>query len=279
MESIAANYSSSGSESESESERDSEQESALENRSLLPRLPNAIIEKYHIGPDCTMKSVNAGTKFWSTFIYLEWRPSRVERSVLSDMLMEFNSKCQKTNLSVHHDLVFKPLFLSSLGSPLPLHISLSQSITFASEQERDTLHRNLLRNVTESDNCHPFRITFESFYQILASPRSNALFLTLPVSSKLRKKQFSDLCCVIRDSFKETFPKITEKELQDISIKPEFTHMSFAQALNVQKRTMDYLALLQMELPMTNKHATFEFPISSLKFDKNRQVLSIPLKR
>ncbi|QLG74498.1 hypothetical protein HG535_0G03810 [Zygotorulaspora mrakii] len=285
MELLASNYSSSesGSGSGSESESDSASEVALveeaksEKTNTLSPLPTSIIEKYHLRPDNIMKPLRTTAKNWSTFIYLEWRPTSAERSLLSKMIMSLNKACQDADLSAARRLSFHPLHLSALGSPLPLHISLSQNVTFVNEQQRDRLYAIISKKIKQSKIIEPFRVKFEPKYQLLASNRTNVVFLTLPLTSEVKRNEISNICAAITDAFKDVFPNFTDAELQNISINTEFAHLSIAQAVNVPQSTTQYLPLLQSHIPTRNRFEPIEFNISSIKYDKNREVLNIPI--
>lgn len=281
MELIKTSYSLSDSDSDS----DNEVGTQLQPAPSLPRLPTAILDKYHIEPNIAKyntnmsfsSKVNSNVKNWCTFLYYEWRPNRIERSILAKMVSKFNETCRSNNIGVTKRIHFEPLHLSSLGSPLPLHISLSQNIYFTRESDRNAFYESLSKRIQQSENIFPFTMKFQPIFSILPSFLKDSLFLTLAVDPEIKSNEIECTCNIIQESLKEVFPQKSQSEIQSMSCNPSMVHMSIGQALNVPNDIMNNWNMLSAQLPMNHEGQSFEFQILSLKFDKNRQILSIPL--
>lgn len=276
MDSIAANYSSEDSDSDSD---------GIE-RSLEPplaRIPSEVIEKYKLGPNTSkyeamsLRSLRAGPQRWRTFLYYEWRPNRLERAQIMRVVTKFNDVCQNGNVNLVKDLHFGPLCLSSLGAPLSLHISLSQSIILETEAQRDLLYENLQRRIRNASDVSPFTMKFDPTLRLLPSYGKDTLFLTLPVEPSIKSKEMASINRIIQEAASETFPDRSQQDIEGLSCMPATTHMSIAMTANVSKTVLDKLSFVPLLIPMKQEDAVFEFPITALKFDKNRQILSIPL--
>ncbi|QLL31961.1 hypothetical protein HG536_0C01290 [Torulaspora globosa] len=276
MDSIAANYPSDESDSDS-----GEVQLSLE--APLARIPAEVIEKYKLEPntskyeDMSLGGLRAGSQRWCTFLYYEWRPSRLERAQLMQIVTRINDFCQKGNMALTRQLHFEPLCLSPLGAPLSLHISLSQSIVFEREAERELLYDKLKERIRSASRLKSFTMKFQPTLELLPSFGKDTLFLALPVSAALKSTEMASINNIIHEAAAETFPGKTGKEIQGLTCMPATTHMSIALAANVPKSVLENLNFISTLLPMELEDAaSFEFPVSGLKFDKNRQILSIP---
>lgn len=276
MDSIATNYSSSECDSDSDEREDHFEPS-------LARLPAEIIEKYKLEPNTSKhEAMSLGfsrptSQRWCTFLYYEWRPNRSERARLTKIVDRFNTACEKSDVAFVKPLHFEPLYLSSLGAPLSLHVSLSQSINFEKEAHRDLLFDKLRQRIQSSSRLSPFTMKFQSKLELMPSYGKETLFLTLPVDPVIKSKQMAAISKVIQEATAETFPSKTSQEIQDLTCMPVSTHMSIALATNVPRSILENMNFIPMLLPMSEDEIDFEFPVSSLKFDKNRQILNIPL--
>lgn len=283
MDLIKTNYSSS--DSDSDSDTDNELERQLHPAPSLPRLPTAILHKYHIEPHrakyttnmSVSSKINPNVKNWCTFLYYEWRPNRIERNILAKMVSQFNERCDSNNIGVTKRIHFEPLHLSSLGSPLPLHISLSQNIHFTRESDRNAFYVSLSKRIQQSENLFPFTMKFQPIFSILPSFLKESLFLTLAVDPAIKRNEIGYTHSIIQESLKEIFPQKNQSEIESMSCNPSMVHMSIGQALNVPDDIMNNWNMLSAQLPMSYEGQSFEFELLSLKFDKNRQILSIPL--
>lgn len=68
---------------------------------------------------------------WPTHVYIEWFPSTTEHAALAAVITALRTRLPPDCLSLHS------LLTSDLAAPLPLHISLSRSIGFATERKDD----------------------------------------------------------------------------------------------------------------------------------------------
>lgn len=280
MDSIADNYASSDSEIDSDEKKSSLGSSS---ETLLARLPAEIAEKYSLYPSIpktssmSLRGANKGVQYWSTFLYYEWRPSRQERMQLMKIVENFNSYCRESKSPLTKQLYFEPLHVSSLGAPLALHVSLSQTINFESEADRDTLFKSLQAKVRGSTELNPFMIIFQPILRVLPSYAKDSLFLILPVDPGIKNREMTPINKIIREALTETFPQKRAEEIQKLSCMPPSTHLSIAMATNAPRSALDNLNILNTLIPEEQINDKIEFPVNSLKFDKNRQVLSIPL--
>ncbi|CAI6807827.1 ANM_collapsed_G0037150.mRNA.1.CDS.1 [Saccharomyces cerevisiae] len=161
MEFISADYSSSdGSDTESESSNKSEVQIEYTEKTCiqkadstdLPAIPDSIILKYHIPPNLQKyehQDMNM-SRFWRSFTYFEWRPTPAIHRQLQKIICKYKETFMKQEYTNPYQLVdFDPLFISHLGAPKPLHVSLTRSLLFETEEQRHVFiqeMRNGLRN-------------------------------------------------------------------------------------------------------------------------------------
>ncbi|KAN0094017.1 U6 snRNA phosphodiesterase Usb1 [Hyaloscypha variabilis] len=90
---------------------------------------------------------------WPTHIYVEWYPSTIEYSPLTNLISSLRDK------TVHEgaECRIRSFLTSDLGAPLPLHISLSRPIGFATEH-KDAFVDSLQRAINFS-SIRPFSIS------------------------------------------------------------------------------------------------------------------------
>ncbi|QLQ82368.1 hypothetical protein HG537_0H01300 [Torulaspora globosa] len=279
MDLIAVNYPSDDSDSDCD-----ERELSLETK--LAPIPVEIIEKYKLEPNTskyeTMSLVGLRSvpQRWCTFLYYEWRPNRVERAQLMQIVTRINDFCQKGSIKLTRQLHFEPLCLSSLGAPLSLHISLSQLIVFEREADRELLYDKLRERLRTETRLGPFTMKFEPRLKLMPSFAKDTLFLVLPVNAALKSKEMVCINTIIQQAIAETFPGKSSNEVQALTCMPATTHMSIGLAANVPKSVLENLNFISTLLPMELQDTeTFQFQVTSLKFDKNRQILSIPFAR
>lgn len=116
---------------------------------------------------------------WPSHLYIEWRPSSAQHSLLTSFLAELQSK-------VSQGVELNGFLTSDLGTPLPLHVSLSRPFVL-STGEKDAF----LENVTDKINrtrIPPFRLRCEGGVKWHRTPESNRSFLVLRVRSSRVKE-------------------------------------------------------------------------------------------
>lgn len=91
---------------------------------------------------------------WPTHLYIEWYPSTTENAVLSKVISTLKDATPKGDAKLHSFLT------SDLGAPLPLHISLSRSIGFSTEQKDAFL--SSLEHAIKTSGIRPFNVFFSS---------------------------------------------------------------------------------------------------------------------
>lgn len=280
MDLLAQNYESSGSDTDSEGT-----EPSLETpkETTLSRLPAEIAEKYNLQPSLpkvgimSVKGSLRALESWSTFIYYEWRPNRLDRMRLMKIVSEVNDFCQKGPVPFAGQLRFEPLHISSLGAPLSLHISLSQTIAFDREADRNALFESLQEKILNSDQIKPFDMEFRPELRILPSYSKGTVFLTLVVDPEIKTRQIKPVNKIIQEALAENFPLKLPQEIESLTCMPSTAHMSIGLATNLTNSTLNNLNFLNTLLPANKDASNIGFQVKSLKFDKNRQVLSIPL--
>ncbi|KAM5360268.1 hypothetical protein ACJZ2D_013876 [Fusarium nematophilum] len=114
---------------------------------------------------------------WPSHVYTEWHPSTTQHAVLTDLLSDIEEQ-----LSGEAEL--RNFLTSDLGSPLPLHISLSRPLSLTTGNKDDFLDK-----VTQSFDCSgiaPFVVRPQglAWYR---SPDSDRTFLILRVASSTSK--------------------------------------------------------------------------------------------
>ncbi|KUJ24332.1 uncharacterized protein LY89DRAFT_679489 [Mollisia scopiformis] len=91
---------------------------------------------------------------WPTHLYIEWYPSTTEYSSLDALvsLLKDTWPPEATDLKVNSFLT------SDLGAPLPLHISLSRSLGFSTEQKDEFV--SAMERAIQSSTVRPFVVSF-----------------------------------------------------------------------------------------------------------------------
>ncbi|OBT70051.1 hypothetical protein VE03_00588 [Pseudogymnoascus sp. 23342-1-I1] len=136
--------------------------------SSLPPLPSRFLDLYaskarasahddpslHGGRKRTTPHIQGN---WPTHLYIEWYPNPAEHELLTSLVDSFRGK-SRYGAQYEGDLDVQSLLTSDLGSPLPLHISLSRPIGF-STATKDAFLSTLQTAISNSD-IRPFPITF-----------------------------------------------------------------------------------------------------------------------
>ncbi|CAB4254819.1 similar to Saccharomyces cerevisiae YLR132C Essential protein of unknown function [Maudiozyma barnettii] len=236
----------------------------------LPIVPNSILNKYHIAPSTNIDNnkMNRGSSsatLWNTFIYLEWRPSVKDRRYLDKILRYYDNVMNQNGIRLKLD----PLYWTELGSPCPLHISLSPNIRLRDVADRDRLFKRMELAI-ERSKLTPFEVKFDTVpkcVRSLTNPKS--CFLTLPVNRTTRMGPITELFKMIEES---------EKGLNlDIpfDLKIAMTHMSISQMNPENGTTLEMSTINEV---IQRNVSNFDIPsvtINSINIDKNRQSLSI----
>lgn len=134
---------------------------------------------------------------WPSHIYVEWHPTTAQHALLTSFLAELRS--EMNGLGRDQDELINPtsLLTSDLGTPLPLHISLSRPIVLRTEEKDSFLEdvtKSLLGHHSQSNNHNNDDYAYcagrLSPFQVCAhnlswhrSPESDRSFLVLRVRS------------------------------------------------------------------------------------------------
>ncbi|KAI9732447.1 MAG: poly(U)-specific 3'-to-5' RNA exonuclease [Cirrosporium novae-zelandiae] len=179
-------YSDSDSDSESSSpgppsKKPKLSSSQTQSQSALPPLPSSFHDLYASTVRISTKddpSLHGGRQRvtphvegnWPTHVYLEWNPTPIELGYLDPIVKQLDES--------HPSASITSLLMSDLNAPLPLHISLSRSLSLQTEQ-RHSFRLNIEEAV---NNCgiRPFQITFTSI-QWVPNYEQTRWFLVLGV--------------------------------------------------------------------------------------------------
>lgn len=227
----------------------------------LPLLPPGLLDKFHIEPSTKRRKVEGmKTKFWTSFIYLDWRLTSKDRNTLTQYLTLCNSKFKAYGVD------FQPLFYSKFGTPVNLHLSLSPNLMFLTETTRDRFFALLQDRLLEKPGWSDRTVPLEKNPMLIRSPRADITFLTLSVSSKTLEEY-------IRPLFSEIItPFTSEQFLINQNIPENFinrAHVSIAKT---------YSAQLPAELPLPPLTTTLAIPSDHrVQYDRNRASLTLTL--
>lgn len=245
----------------------------------LPAIPSSVLDKYHIGPSFTSANSNkeksamsiksSAKSFWNTFIYLEWRPTTKDRQQLFKLVTYYTETFKRNGFPMK----IKPLYWSDLGSPRSLHVSITSNISFNNVENRDRLLERLKVEI-EKSNIKPFEMNFNEKPKLMTSfSNPKICFMVLDIETEIKKKYIIQLY------------KIIEKCKEGLDATPLFdldilqSHMSIAQVYSKDNSLFPEIETLNQifeDEPASNvKIPSFE--VNTVKFDKNRQSLSIRL--
>ena len=215
--------------------------------------------------------MNRAATGFNSFVYLEWRPSKLQRIHLTRVLVNFQAQCSGSGIEVLKRLKLEPLHVSALGSPEPLHVSLTRSLEFSDAMQRDRFQQSLSTRLAASQ-LSPIDIAFEPRFQVLDSRFKDRVFLTLPVLSSQRSHWFKFVYQVIWQSLREVWPNLNDKEIDEMLCPAESVHMSIAQTHGTRAKELAvWIQPLEPLQPLPTWNVTH------LKLDKNRECIKIPL--
>ncbi|ELR10004.1 nuclease [Pseudogymnoascus destructans] len=159
----------------------------------LPPLPSRFLDLYASNARASAHddpSLHGGRKRttphvqgnWPTHLYIEWYPNPAEHKLLTSLVDSFRGQ-SRYGTQYDGDLDVQSLLTSDLGSPLPLHISLSRPIGF-STATKDAFLSSIQTAISNSD-IHPFPITFNGC-DWASNYEGTRWFLALRVSKPLQ---------------------------------------------------------------------------------------------
>ncbi|SCU86372.1 LANO_0C07778g1_1 [Lachancea nothofagi CBS 11611] len=223
------------------SEEESDEQELVKTGSVakLKAVPQEILDKYHIAPNIDKYSepmnLAATRGKWASFAFIEMRPSMHQRLVLDQLIRDVGAKLRAS------DLNFEPLHMSELGSPLPLHVSLSANFSFPTAGELDTFAKMLQIEVLQKVPG-TFSLEFQPRLQVYDNVDRNAFFLALDVAPAIKQAEIRQLRSAVEESIE--FCRRDEDDIHDHSIDAspvrtapytwshERAHLSIARAFN-----------------------------------------------
>ncbi|KAI0860117.1 U6 snRNA phosphodiesterase Usb1 [Xylaria cubensis] len=118
---------------------------------------------------------------WPSHLYIEWHPTPTERTTLTTLLSNLQSSLTS---SITTPIAITSFLTSDLGTPQPLHISLSRPIVLSTSQ-KDTFQTDLESSI-RSSGITPFELAPVGieWHRTAESARS---FLVLRVGSSTKK--------------------------------------------------------------------------------------------
>ncbi|KAL3237710.1 phosphoric diester hydrolase RNJ42_00697 [Nakaseomyces bracarensis] len=269
------------------SESDTE-ESEIETVDELPPVPDIVSDKYSIPPNTfnftediesmrftspfKIKDFKANKGKWSSFLFIEYKPSLTERKILTQAITDFNS----VNLSRNPNLQgFQPLHVSTMGIATPLHISLSRNILFDDASERDQFYHSLRQKLAQMPQ---FLVQFEQNLKVLTAREKSTLYLTLDLKDSVKKQYIVPIMDAIEQSLRETRISDPKSYIFD----PEFAHMSIADIKSAQEPAIEEYQPKHSRTSRVTSYIFDNTPIFyalAIKYNRNRQILTIPLKK
>ncbi|EJS42721.1 YLR132C [Saccharomyces arboricola H-6] len=288
MEFISADYSSSdGSDTESRSNTQAENQTGppeetskrIADSSNLPAIPDSVILKYHIPPNIQKYEQQdmSMNRFWRSFMYFEWRPTPTVHRELQQIICKYKKTFMEhasTNLNQLRNL--EPLFLSHLGAPKPLHISLTRSLLFETEEQRQVFIQEI-RNGLQDNKMAPFTLEVSPYPKLYISERANALFLGLPVSERTSSTHLSPFTTIIEKALR----KSGISNYQQLIVSLRDLHISIAIAIGPSKVALRRYKRLNETIEahmLLDGDFTYQpsFLVDSLYCDENRHSIKIP---
>lgn len=174
---------------------------------LSAGLPSEILDKYCISPnvgkyeyarESDMRGVNFAVGRWSSFVFIETRPSPRQQALLDAVLQGANKRLGHVSSMLAP--AFNPLHVSELGSPLPLHVSLTANFDFGSVRELDNFAKMLQVEMLQNFPAGPLEVTFSPRLRVYDNIEHSSLFLALDVAAEVKSRSISRLCTLISES-------------------------------------------------------------------------------
>ncbi|SCV00078.1 LAME_0G07382g1_1 [Lachancea meyersii CBS 8951] len=259
-----------------------------ENEPVLQHLPDQVLDKFHISPNIgkyTQNEMNSVARLsatraakWTSFAFIEMRPTVQQRRTLDELTLKLATKLQRPGLE------FQPLHISDLGSPLPLHVSLSANVEFSTAAEVDAFAQMLQIEVLQRI-AGPFDVAFEPCLKMYENAERDALFLALDLEPELKNGPLFQLWQAVRESL--DFCRRSEHDQDDSNAVSTRTwghdrsHMSLAKSFcakaSYSSTIVDELNTVLADTPVDPAILdTLKFQCRGIKLTKQRSNLWIP---
>ncbi|CCF59632.1 hypothetical protein KAFR_0H02230 [Kazachstania africana CBS 2517] len=241
----------------------------------LPPVPDSIGAKYHIEPNITKfeheeMSLQFKIGQWTSFIYLQWKPTAKQRILFNEIISDYNQLFNdKFKTKILDRFEFKPTYRSDLGSPHPLHVSLSRNLTFNKQERRDEFITTLAGQI-KAAQINPFQLQLQSRPQLFQSQfDATTLFLVLPLDPHTIKKQITNLHEVIKRT-------MIQYALPRNFLEASRSHVTIAQLDNVPRRVMSKIDQISPSKSYAEVSSMITPSITHLHLDKNRESFQLP---
>ena len=258
MDLLQEAYASSSEESDS---------SESEQAERLPQIPSQVLDKFHITPSAPKDTmIKPSFKSWVTFAYLEWRLTRQERVRLDRVVSKCNSIIKQ---HTGGKFTFRPTYWSELGSPSPLHVSLTSNITFAKPEIRDAFLSRVESSIDESDLA-PFQVKLDNQPLVIRSLANRGnFFLILNLEASLKQGHVGELTELLASEYRRLEGKAFYK------IVPSLCHVSIG-SLVAKPGTFDPVTLNKvLQQCIEPEDLSLGFKATCIKLDRNRESLSV----
>ncbi|SCW04185.1 LAFE_0H07954g1_1 [Lachancea fermentati] len=258
----------------------------------VPIVPQAVLDKYSISPNIAKYQPGSEMNFvrgrWNTFAFIEMRTSTQQRALLNKTIACVNEKARLLGVE------FEPLHQSEMGSPQPLHVSLSSNVEFSTRKELDLFPKMLSIELMQKFPLH-FDVQFEPALKLFDNYDKSALFLTLNVSDSVKRRYLSKLstiiqesidCCSLEDNTKQrqqwnfvnahmsigktSKTEMTKSYLHDIHGNSDQAELGFTEKFRMLNDVIDTVHLKNSELDQ------FSFRCHGLKVTKERANIWVP---
>jgi len=212
---------------------------------------------------------------WPTHIYIEWFPSTSEHAILSKLV----SRLDEANPSECKEIY--SFLTSDLGTPLPLHVSLSRPISFSTEV-KDAFFTTL-ESAIRSSKIQPFDLLISDLTWV-QNFEGTRWFLVLKVRTSDKgslENELNNLLHVSNTAVQKygqpplyTQPvggkRASRSKIED---KSDAFHISIAWTL--EKQDDDLLQTVEAELADIKKDITVE--VNEVKVKIGNVITSVPL--
>ncbi|ODQ82980.1 hypothetical protein BABINDRAFT_159459 [Babjeviella inositovora NRRL Y-12698] len=158
-----------------------------------PRISTSDIPAMNRG-NSRSKSFLHASKFWHSFCFLEWTPTREQRSRLLPLSQHLTSYISNTKTRFSH-CEWQSNLINTLGSHLPLHVSLSDTLLLKNQQP-ETFIKHIRQGLRELKVVpdgkgvisNEISIRFNTQPKVYTNQFGNKLFLAIALDGPSTEK-------------------------------------------------------------------------------------------